>query len=225
LKQKQAALYNQLFDVFRRHKNLITSVTVWGKDDGNTWLRTFPVARNDWPLLFDERLQSKSAYWAIVDAPVPPTSNLALQYRAADTQPGDNAFRPHFKIKNNGGEPVRLSELSIRYWFTVDGERPLAFFCDYARIGQANVIGKHVKLGTGKTGADHYLEITFDSAAGSIPAGGDSGEIETRNHKTDWSNFNESNDYSFDPSKTSFTPWERVTLYRNGQLVWGVEPG
>ncbi|OJH39931.1 endo-1,4-beta-xylanase [Cystobacter ferrugineus] len=224
LKQKQAALYKQLFDVFRRHKNLITSVTVWGKDDGNTWLRTFPVARNDWPLLFDERLQSKSAYWAIVDAPVPPTSNLVLEYRAADTQPGDNALRPHFKIKNNGGEPVKLSELTIRYWFTVEGEKPLAFYCDYARIGSANIIGKHVKMSTGKTGADHYLEITFDSAAGGIPAGGDSGVIETRSHKADWSNFNESNDYSFDPTKTSFTPWEGVTLYRNGQLIWGLEP-
>jgi endo-1,4-beta-xylanase len=224
LKQKQASLYKQLFDVFRRHKGLITSVTLWGKDDGNTWLRTFPVARNDWPLLFDERLQSKPAYWALVNVPVPPASNLALQYRAADTQPGDNGSRPHFKIKNNGGESVRLSELAIRYWFTVDGEKPLAFFCDYARIGSANVIGRHVKMSTGKPGADHYLEITFDSAAGSLPAGGDSGEIETRSHKADWSNFDESNDYSFDPSKTSFTPWEGVTLYRNGQLIWGTEP-
>ncbi|MFY0575085.1 cellulose binding domain-containing protein [Cystobacter fuscus] len=159
-----------------------------------------------------------------MNTPVPPTSNLELQYRTADTQPRDNGLRPHFKIKNNGAEPVKLSELTIRYWFTVDGEKPLAFYCDYARIGQANVIGKHVKMSAGKARADHYLEITFDSAAGGIPAGGDSGVIETRSHKTDWSNFDESNDYSFDPSKTSYTPWEGVTLYRNGQLIWGAEP-
>ncbi|WNG41076.1 1,4-beta-xylanase [Archangium violaceum] len=224
LKQKQAALYKQLFEVFKRHKSLITSVTLWGKDDANTWLRTFPVARNDWPLLFDERLQSKPAYWAIVSIPPSDTDKLVLQYRAADTQVGDNSLRPHFKIKNNGAEPVPLSELAIRYWFTVDGEKPLAFYCDYARIGNSNVMGKHVKMSTGKAGADHYLELTFSSAAGSIPAGGDSGVIETRSHKADWSNFNESNDYSFDPSKTSFTEWEGVTLYRNGQRIWGVEP-
>ncbi|WP_233261800.1 endo-1,4-beta-xylanase [Vitiosangium sp. GDMCC 1.1324] len=317
LKQKQAALYKQLFDVFKRHKNQVTSVTLWGKDDANTWLRTFPVARNDWPLLFDERLQSKLAYWAIVNAttlPNPPTGltatagngrvdlgwsassnatsynvkratadggpyttlaavsgtsysdtsvtngttyhyvvsavnsagesansaqlsatprgtstpppqgSLVVQYRAADINTGDNGFKPHFKIQNTGGDPVAMSELAIRYWFTIDGEKPLAFYCDYAGVGNSNVTGRYVTLGTGKTGADHYLEITFNSSAGSIPAGGNSGEIQTRTHKTDWSNFNESNDYSFDPSKTSFSNWERVTLYRNGQLVWGTEP-
>ena len=56
-----------IFDVFRKHKDRISAVVFWGKDDLNTWLRTFPVARNNWPLLFDERLQAKYAYWALVD--------------------------------------------------------------------------------------------------------------------------------------------------------------
>nr|QKW94373.1 fibronectin type III domain protein [Stigmatella erecta] len=131
----------------------------------------------------------------------PPQGTLVVQYRAADTTPGDNGIKPHFKIQNNGGDPMMPSELAIRYWFTIDGDKPLAF--DWA---------------------DHALEITFNSSAGSIPAGGDSGEIQTCTHKTDWSNFHESDDYSFEPAKTSFSPWERVTLYRNGQLVWGTEP-
>jgi cellulose 1,4-beta-cellobiosidase len=42
--------------------------------------------------------------------------------------------------------------------------------------------------------------------------------------KADWSNFNEANDYSYDPTKTAYANWDRVTLYRNGTLVWGVEP-
>jgi len=45
-----------------------------------------------------------------------------------------------------------------------------------------------------------------------------------RINKNDWTNYNEANDYSYDPTKTSFADWNRVTLYRNGQLVWGVEP-
>lgn len=317
LKQQQAARYKQLFDVFKKHKDLITNVTLWGKDDGNTWLRTFPVVRNNWPLLFDERLQSKPAYWAIVNASTVPSAptgltaaagsgkvdlswsassgadsyqvkrgttsggpyatvatvsstsysdtsvtngttyyyvvsavnsagesansaqveatpqgsttpspagSLVLQYRAAETNPSDNQIKPHFNIKNNGNAPVKLSDLTIRYWYTVDVEKPLAFYCDYARIGCSNVTGKHVKMSTGKTGADHYLEVTFSSSAGNIPAGGDSGEIHTRNHKTDWSNFNESDDYSYDSTKTSFTNWDKVALYQNGQLVWGTEP-
>jgi hypothetical protein len=46
----------------------------------------------------------------------------------------------------------------------------------------------------------------------------------TRMNKSDWQNFNEANDYSYDGTKTSFADWNKVTLYRNGTLVWGVEP-
>lgn len=67
LQLKQANRYKELFEVFKKHRDQITSVTFWGKDDLNTWLRTFPVHRNNWPLLFDERLQAKYAYWALVD--------------------------------------------------------------------------------------------------------------------------------------------------------------
>lgn len=70
----------------------------------------------------------------------------------------------------------------------------------------------------------YYFEIAFTAGAGSIRAGGDSGGIQTRNSKTDWSSFNEANDYSFDPAKTAFANWEKVTLYRNGQLVRVTEP-
>ncbi|GIO29538.1 MULTISPECIES: endo-1,4-beta-xylanase [Paenibacillus] len=67
LQIKQANRYREIFDVFRKHADQISAVIFWGKDDLNTWLRTFPVVRNNWPLLFDERLQAKYAYWALVD--------------------------------------------------------------------------------------------------------------------------------------------------------------
>ena len=52
--------------MFKRHKDQITAVIFWGKDDANSWLRSFPVTRKNWPLLFDERLQAKPAYWALL---------------------------------------------------------------------------------------------------------------------------------------------------------------
>ncbi|MFD2379517.1 endo-1,4-beta-xylanase [Paenibacillus xanthanilyticus] len=67
LQLKQAKRYKEIFEVFKKHADQLTAVIFWGKDDLNTWLRTFPVTRNNWPLLFDERLQAKYAYWAIVD--------------------------------------------------------------------------------------------------------------------------------------------------------------
>jgi len=64
---RQGFRYRDIFDVYRRHAASISSVTVWGLADDDTWLDTFPVTRNDAPLLFDEQLQAKSAYWGIVD--------------------------------------------------------------------------------------------------------------------------------------------------------------
>jgi endoglucanase len=154
----------------------------------------------------------------------PPTGDLVVQYRAADTNAGDNQFKPHFRIVNNGSSAVNLSELTIRYWFTIDGQQSQTFNCDYAAAGCSNVNGSFVQMSTAAAGADHYLEVSFTSSAGSIAAGGNSGEIQTRNHKTNWSGYNESDDYSFDPTKTAFVDWDRVTLYQNGQLVWGIQP-
>jgi hypothetical protein len=154
----------------------------------------------------------------------PPTGDLVLQYRAADTNAGDGQFKPHFRIVNNGSNSVNLSELTIRYWYTIDGQQGQTFNCDYAAMGCANVNGSLVQMGTALTGADHYLEVSFTSGAGSIAAGSNSGEIQTRNYKNNWSSYNESDDYSFDQTKTAFTDWDRLTLYRNGTLIWGYEP-
>ncbi len=63
----QGYRYRDLFNLFRAKSSQISSVTLWGMADDNTWLKTFPIARDDKPLLFDERLQAKPAYWGIVD--------------------------------------------------------------------------------------------------------------------------------------------------------------
>ncbi|MFI1990726.1 endo-1,4-beta-xylanase [Actinoplanes sp. NPDC020271] len=63
----QAYLYRDMFALFRKYRTDLTSVTLWGLADDNTWLDTYPVARKDAPLLFDTRLQAKSAYWGVVD--------------------------------------------------------------------------------------------------------------------------------------------------------------
>lgn len=36
-------------------------------------------------------------------------------------------------------------------------------------------------------------------------------------NKNDWSNYNESNDHSYDVTKIALTDWSKVTLYRNGR--------
>ncbi len=64
---RQGKRYKAIFEVFKRQADHIQSVTFWGLADDHTWLKTFPVARLDLPLLFDEQLQAKPAYWGVVD--------------------------------------------------------------------------------------------------------------------------------------------------------------
>lgn len=64
---KQAAQYGMLFDVFRKHKDIITGVTFWNVSDKSSWLDNFPVpGRKDYPLLFDTTYRPKKAFEAVV---------------------------------------------------------------------------------------------------------------------------------------------------------------
>ncbi|MBB6692128.1 hypothetical protein H7B90_12020 [Cohnella xylanilytica] len=155
----------------------------------------------------------------------PPTGGLAVQYKVNNASPNDNQVMAQFNIKNAGASPVAMNSLKLRYYFTKDaGSSALQFWSDWAQVGSSNVSGSFVAMNPAKTGADAYLEISFGPGAGSIAPGGQSGEIQARFAKSDWSNFDEANDYSYDGTKSSFVDWSRVTLYRNGTLVWGTEP-
>jgi endo-1,4-beta-xylanase len=87
---EQGWLYKDYFDVFealaRRHE--LEAVTFWGMADDDTWLDSFPIARLDEPLPFDQLLQAKAAYWGIVDPTQLPGygTTLALTGRSGSPQ-------------------------------------------------------------------------------------------------------------------------------------------
>lgn len=64
---RQMEVYKMCFDIFRKYKNVISSVTFWNISDRSSWLDNFPVrGRKDYPLLFDKNLNPKKAYWEVV---------------------------------------------------------------------------------------------------------------------------------------------------------------
>ncbi|MFJ8007501.1 glycoside hydrolase family 6 protein [Streptomyces fagopyri] len=150
------------------------------------------------------------------------TPGLKAQYKNNDSSTGDNGIRPGLKLVNGGSSTVDLSKVTIRYWFT--GESSSAgyqTFCDWAQLGCSTVKTSVSAVSPSRTGADHYLEVGFTS--GSLAAGADSGELQLRMAKSDWSNFDESDDYSRG-ANSSYADAAKVTVYVAGTLVWGTEP-
>jgi len=149
------------------------------------------------------------------------TADISLEYKdGGNGSATDNMINPHLQIVNNGTDAVSYSDLTIRYWFTSENSSALNFWCDWAQIGTSAVQGT---FGTA-LGMD-YLEISFDIAAGELLGDANSGTIQTRFAKTNWSNMDESNDYSYDSTKISYMLHDKITMYQNGALIWGIEPG
>jgi Cellulose binding domain len=148
---------------------------------------------------------------------------LRVQYRAGDTNATDNQMKPQFNVINRGNLSVPLVELTLRYWLT-DPSASQMFFCDYAELGCSGIEGSFGTPPMLRPRADRYLEIGFTQGAGALAPGSETGEIQARCQKADYSPYQEADDYSFDPSTTAFADAPHVTLYRQGVLVWGVEP-
>ncbi|WP_052302667.1 endo-1,4-beta-xylanase [Cellulomonas flavigena] len=62
----QGYFYRDAFDIFRDHADSLFSVTVWGLNDGRSW-----VNDNGAPLLFDDDLQAKPAYYGAAGQDLP----------------------------------------------------------------------------------------------------------------------------------------------------------
>lgn len=65
--QQQASDYGNLFRLFLKHKDKISRVTLWGVNDGQSWLNYWPIdGRTNYPLLFDRSNQPKEAFYRVI---------------------------------------------------------------------------------------------------------------------------------------------------------------
>ncbi|AUX38702.1 hypothetical protein SOCE26_000800 [Sorangium cellulosum] len=148
---------------------------------------------------------------------------LELQYAVKEARASTNNVSFKLRIKNTGTESLELSDLKIRYWFTVDGfTSPLQSECDFSEVTCAGVT--RTFSDTSGMYADHYLELGFTAAAGSIDPGDTGAHTELRIFTAAYNNLMQANDYSFDAAMTDWTPSPRVTVYHDGMLAWGTEP-
>jgi endo-1,4-beta-xylanase len=60
--------YRELFEIYLRHRDVISRVTFWNVTDADSWLNYLPVeGRTNYPLLFDRDYQPKPAFYSVID--------------------------------------------------------------------------------------------------------------------------------------------------------------
>ncbi len=63
-----ALRWAEVFRAFVRYSDVISSVTFWGVDDGQSWLNNHPdPGRKNYSLLFDRELRPKTAYASVLE--------------------------------------------------------------------------------------------------------------------------------------------------------------
>lgn len=131
-------------------------------------------------------------------------------------------------IVSIGTTSVPLSQLKMRYWFTADnGGTPVApqncDFVDATAGGSCSNVTMQMVSIPARPNANTYWEVGINS--GTLAPGGNAGEIQIRFHVgNSFDNQVHTNDYSWSSTQTTLLDWNKVTLYNNGVLVWGIEP-
>ncbi|MEO8053757.1 MAG: endo-1,4-beta-xylanase [Acidobacteriota bacterium] len=158
---QQATRYRDFFREYRRLKASISSVTLWGVADDNTWLTTFPIARLDLPLLFDADLQAKPAYWAVVDsAPAGMSAIFPSSARAAGA--GGAFYTTDVTVANTGPSDATVQLKFLGHDADGRGGPELSFPLSAGRSTTfSDVLGSVF----GKTADFGAIRVTSSSAA------------------------------------------------------------
>jgi hypothetical protein len=134
------------------------------------------------------------------------------------------AVQMHFDVVNYTAFGSRLSQVTVRYWFTDEvAATPNVVEQYYVPLPTKM---KFSPVNPPRAGADTVLEVSFSDQ----PDAGASW-VETRGfnfafHKDGYSGtYDQSNDYSYDAKLTkALGPNPKITAYVNGVLAWGCEP-
>lgn len=201
----------------------------------HTWISTPPTTTPTTTPTFTPKPKPTPTLTPIVPtltsaAPIPTPSSsyeeqqgVKVQFYNDNAVPKTNSTYLRVKLFNTGKTPINLTDVKIRYYYTIDGYKDQQFYCDWSHVKASNVTGEFVQMSNPVNGADTYLEMGFTSGAGILDPG-KSIIMNIRYSKADWSQYNQSNDYSFNNVSNNFIDWNKVTVYVSDSLKWGIEP-
>jgi uncharacterized protein YccT (UPF0319 family) len=132
-----------------------------------------------------------------------------------------NSIQHNIKIYNTSTQAINLADIKLRYWYTNETKKQQVAQIYWSNIGSQNVT---TQFGTvsDKVNADAYMELGFIATAGTL-APGNYVEIKLGLNASDWSSYNQLNDFSFN-SNLSYMENSKYTGYYVDKRTWGMEP-
>lgn len=150
----------------------------------------------------------------------PLAGKLALNV-SGKGEASETTIQRKYELTNIGNEEVDLSKVTIRYYYTKEADVSQVFYTDCAGM-QLNTAPWYVDAtdnvkGTCYTidGNDCYCEISFEDLGYALPAGGTI-SIDARLANSNWSMFDQTNDYSYAGGDT-------IVVYYDGELAAGTD--
>ncbi len=163
-------------------------------------------------------------------------SGLKLQIISLEKQDKCNIISSRIRVINTGKTDIDLSKIKVRYYFTKENKtnkngknanlESAVYNYSKGKVSDENycrqqttknvVISFHEVSGT-----DMYMEMSFQSG---ILKSGEYAYVMSAFNKSDWSQFDQTNDYSFTNKGNEFQDSTNITAYISDSLVWGIEP-
>lgn len=140
----------------------------------------------------------------------------------AENKSSSNTIALTLEVTNITEEPISLSSMDLRYYFTPDSESKCNFWCDHSAVvagdsyqGVSSVSGEFIKMSKTTKDATYYCKIKASDNILLSPHA--TWKLQFRISKEDWSNFDFGNDFSF--SDTS-----KIAVFSNNKKIAGLEP-
>jgi cellulose 1,4-beta-cellobiosidase len=142
-------------------------------------------------------------------------AQLIVLYKCGETNLESPMIKPFINIINESETPYDLKDITVRYFYTKEGEAFERYQVEYAVVGSS-----YVKVAF----EQGFFDISFPDINMSIPPlGGETGIIQIKINKQDWSNYDQRDDYSFNPTFSELREFSRIALYYQGMKIWGNE--
>lgn len=155
------------------------------------------------------------------------TNRLGVYYYTGSPGAQVQDVQIHMALINFTAFTTRLSQATVRYWFTdEEPETPNMLTMYYTPTTLAKITTRFLPASPPRAGANTILEFSFTPNPDAGASFVETMEFNFAFHKDGYSGtYDQSNDYSFDSKLSkSFGPNPKITAYIGGQLAWGCEP-